>query len=119
MLALSQHVILSANDRDTLELLWLSKATMLPQKHCRDKEDMHIGLSLWIHDITLLALCLLSTLYGRHERYGRHTSLLVIICLSDLFFKVGKASNGFLICLCYQVQCQQWFIILWYDVYLL
>ena len=45
-------------------------------------------------------------------------SFLLIICLLYLFFKVGKALNSFLICLSYQVQCQQRFIISWYDIYL-
>ena len=43
---------------------WPSIAGMLPQSNCGDEEDGRIGLSLWHHyvSITLLALCLLSTL---------------------------------------------------------
>ena len=35
----------------------------------------------------------------------------------NLFIRLGKSSNGFPICLYHQ--CQQWFIISWYDIYLL
>ena len=37
----------------------------------------------------------------------------------NLFIRLGKSSNGFPICLYYLVQLQQWFIISWYDIYLL
>lgn len=134
------------NKQSSLCFLWLSQVSMLPRKHFRDKEDRYIGLSLWLYYNTVLGLCLLSTFcvnvslweiksFSPDLDYRCLTgkkgilfsfcffqdwlrSLLVIICLSDLFFKVGKASNGFPICLCYQVQCQQWFIISLYDIYL-
>ena len=111
------------NKQSSLCFLWLSQVSMLPRKHFRDKEDRYIGLSLWLYYNTVLGLCLLSTFcvnvslweiksFSPDLDYRCLTgkkgilfsfcffqdwlrSLLVIICLSDLFFKVGKASNGF------------------------